>query len=121
MDGKISRGEGKSLFVNAVILKSSTCSQEYQSDFSFAASFTLKGDGCSAPDSDHKAYKEVRSCESSYAYIDKSTLNGCINQVLLTPCNSFREENQFFGMSFTLPTFPACVSAFNTDPLYNYL
>ncbi|PJZ71475.1 hypothetical protein CH373_03005 [Leptospira perolatii] len=114
---RIPRSEASSRFYAAVVLKSGSCPSAYQAGIQYGGVMTMGEVDCT-DETFLESVKELRSCESRYSFIDGGSLNTCLEEVFLTPCESFS-----YSASNSVPLlyFPVCSEVFKTNPLRDYL
>ncbi len=108
---KIPRSRALSEYQNAVLVKAISCGPKYRNDILLKGQTTLLRDECQSDDlysSNYNEFRELRSCDNRYAYLDSDSLKTCLAEVMLSSCAEAGVTNVFI-----FPSFPSCSSLFN--------
>lgn len=108
---KIPRSHALAEYQNAVLLKALSCGPQYRNDVLLKGQTTLLRDECKSDSlypSNYNEFRELRSCENRYTYVESDSLKTCLAEVMLSSCTEAGVTNVFI-----FPSFPSCSSSFN--------
>lgn len=108
---EMTRAEAKDQILIAATLKISLCGENSTKAILGKIISTMGDDKCreniSLPFINKS--KNLRSCDNEYNYVSKGNVETCINEIILSPCESTTSENYGLGYGYK-----ACSSMLNT-------
>ncbi|PKA02636.1 hypothetical protein [Leptospira ellisii] len=109
---KVTKAEAKDKIITAAAIKISLCGQVSEKGILSRVFLSISGSRC-----DDNPYsiisnksKNLQSCENQYNFVSKSNLDSCVNEILLSPCETTSDVNIVFSVGYH-----ACSSMLNTE------